>query len=84
MKKALCPICKEVKLCNRHHKFPRAVWGYGEENNKIIYLCLDCHRMIHEKIKEKENGILQLFPEIYIETLADAIRNGGKNGKRRK
>jgi hypothetical protein len=40
--------------------------------------------MIHEKIREKENGILQLFPEIYIETLADAIRNGGKNGKRRK
>jgi len=38
--------------------------------------------MIHEKIREKENGILQLFPEIYIETLNDAIR--GDHGKRRK
>ena len=84
MNKALCPICKEVKWCNRHHKFPRAVWGYGEENDKVIYLCLDCHRMIHEKIREKENGILQLFPEIYIETLEKAIKGGDKNGKKRK
>ncbi|KUK49710.1 MAG: hypothetical protein XD75_0299, partial [Parcubacteria bacterium 33_209] len=53
-------------------------------NNKIIYLCLDCHRMIHEQIREKENEILQMFPELYIGTLEKAIKGGDKNGKKRK
>jgi len=84
MRKLVCPICKELKWCNRHHKFPRAVWGYDESNNKVIYLCPDCHRMVHEQIREKENEILQMFPELYIGTLEKAIEEGVKNGKKRK
>jgi hypothetical protein len=37
--------------------------------------------MIHEKIREKENGILQLFPEIYIETLATQLEMVAKMAK---
>ena len=40
--------------------------------------------MVHEQIREKENEILQMFPELYIGTLEKAIEEGVKNGKKRK
>lgn len=74
----VCPICGQYKLCNRHHRYPRAVWGNSDD---IIWLCLDCHQALHDEIRQKENLILRQYPEIYIGTLESLIRR--KNDARR-
>lgn len=66
----VCPICGQYKLCNKHHRWVKSVWG---DNNDIIWLCLDCHQKLHDEIREKENLILRQYPDIYIGTLENAI-----------
>jgi len=75
MKTRKCPICGNIRICNRHHRFPVAVWG---QSNNIIWLCLDCHAELHREINKKENDILKQYPEIYTGALDSAMKKGGR------
>lgn len=76
MRMRRCPICGQYKLCNRHHRFPVAVWG---QSNDIAWLCLDCHQALHDEIRKKENLILRQYPDIYIGTLENLINKRKQN-----
>jgi len=68
-KHCVCQICLEYKLCDEHHVWKRAVWGHGKTNSETEFVCLDCHHIIDEIIKVKENEILKQYQRYMLEHL---------------
>lgn len=61
----ICQLCnREVETTTLHHLIPKMLHSKkwykknfsNEKLNEVIELCIDCHRAIHQFVKEKDLG----------------------------
>jgi len=74
----LCPKCKKSTRPNRHHCFPRRIYGRGSANNVIFLLCRSCHNDLENEIPFYRMPE-QFYTEViccFIEGLPEEWRSG--------
>ena len=82
-KVGVCPVCGRVTKLTRHHQhiFKSCVWfDKPETQTRIFYVCRRCHDEIEKEITERENIILQQYPELYT-GVVEMFRRGGRNAR---
>ena len=81
----ICPICKRKTTLTKHHIKKWKVFHCDDVDN-IIYICARCHNTgkdcLEELVRERENDILRLYPDMYEQALIDYM-NGVRPKKRK-
>jgi cytochrome c553 len=83
----VCPVCGQRRKLSRHHILKWKVFKNDDDNN-IIYICEKCHNQgkncLEELIRERENAVLEQFPELYYKALRDYLAGVRPNRRREK
>jgi len=64
LKKDACALCGSRDNLTTHHRYKRSV--FGENNDRVITLCEECHKNLENEIRKMEIYILDEIRGIYL------------------
>ena len=70
MKQGKCPRCGTHTFLEGHHILPKSIFG---QNEKIIYICSNCHTDFHQKIGSLKSTDKNVWWAAYFRWLTGAL-----------
>jgi len=69
----ICVICGSSGLVHRHHIVPKQYGGNGAKINYLNDICINCHKKIHNEIKERIKNGESPTPKLFYSVLSGKV-----------